>query len=105
MSGLTSAAVLARCGYTVLVLEQHFVAGGGTHEYDLGGFRFDAGLHYTIPWSGPLLRLAAGPAAPRVEFKKMGIEDGTFDRIVLGDAPPFMIKHHEAHLAELRRMF
>jgi hypothetical protein len=74
-------------------------------SYDLEGYRFDAGLHYTIPWSGPLLRVAAGAAAPRVEFKKMGEPDGTFDKIVLGDSAPFFIKHHEAHLSELRKMF
>jgi glycine/D-amino acid oxidase-like deaminating enzyme len=30
MSGLTCAAVLSRMGQTVLVLEQHYVAGGGS---------------------------------------------------------------------------
>lgn len=74
MSGLTCAAVLSRCGYRVVVLEQHDRAGGGTHMYDFQGFHFDAGLHYTIPWSGPLLGLAAGASAPKVEFKKMGEE-------------------------------
>lgn len=105
MSGLTCAAVLARCGFSVLVLEQHDRAGGATHMYDLGGYRFDAGLHYTIPLSGPLLRLAAGKDSNIVEFKKMGENDGTFDKIVLGNDPPFLMKHHEAHMADLRRLF
>jgi all-trans-retinol 13,14-reductase len=105
MSGLTSAAVLARCGQRVLVLEQHDRCGGGTHMYDLEGYRFDAGLHYTIPWSGPLLSVAAGASAPKVVFEKMGEPDGTFDKIVIGDKPAFHIKHHEAHLTELRKLF
>ena len=111
MSGLTSAAILARLGHHVLVLEQHDRAGGATHMYDLGAgggsgtYRFDAGLHYTIPLSGPLLHLAAGSDAPTVTFAKMGESDGTFDKIVLGNDKPFSIKHHEAHMAELRRLF
>jgi hypothetical protein len=36
MSGLTAAAVLARAGRVVLVLEQHTQTGGGTHSYTLG---------------------------------------------------------------------
>jgi len=58
MSGLTCATILSRLGNKVLVLEQHpDVAGGGTHSFDLKGFRFDSGLHYTVPWSVPLLAL------------------------------------------------
>ena len=33
------------------------------------------------------------------------MQDGTFDKIVLGDSQPFLIKHHEAHLGALRAMF
>ena len=52
LSGLSCAAVLSRMGKRVLVLEQHDIAGGGTHEFTLGsGFRFDSGLHYVPPWS------------------------------------------------------
>ena len=51
MSGLSCAAILARLGKKVLVLEQHpDTAGGGTHGFDLKGYRFDSGLHYTVPW-------------------------------------------------------
>ena len=56
MSGLTCAAVLSRMGQTVLVLEQHYVAGGGSHMFELkGGLRFDSGLHYLVPYSGLLM--------------------------------------------------
>ena len=35
----------------------------------------------------------------------MGIEDGTFDWVVLGDEPPFGIKIGETHIKELFEMF
>lgn len=38
--------LLSRAGYKVLVLEQHDVAGGGTHTFVDRGFEFDTGLHY-----------------------------------------------------------
>ncbi len=106
MSGLTCAAVLSRMGQRVLVLEQHYVAGGGTHMFQLaGGHKFDSGLHYLVPYSGHLLWLAAGGKEMPVRFERMGEPDGTFDRIVLGDDPPFAIKHDEAHLPDLFALF
>ena len=46
MGGLTAAALLARIGKKVLLLEQHDVLGGCTHTFDENGFEFDTGLHY-----------------------------------------------------------
>ena len=45
MGGLTTAALLAKNGKRVLVLEQHDVAGGNTHTFEEKGFEFDTGLH------------------------------------------------------------
>lgn len=106
MSGLTCAAVLSRMGQRVLVLEQHYVAGGGTHMFQLkGGLHFDSGLHYAVPYSGHLLWLATGSDEMPVRFEPMGEPDGTFDRIALGDEPPFAIKHGEAHLPDIYARF
>jgi all-trans-retinol 13,14-reductase len=48
IGGLTVAALLAkRQGQRVLVLEQHFTAGGFTHTFERKGkFHWDVGLHY-----------------------------------------------------------
>lgn len=48
IGGLTVAALLAKLqGKRVLVLEQHFKAGGFTHEFERKGkFHWDVGLHY-----------------------------------------------------------
>jgi phytoene dehydrogenase-like protein len=46
IGGLACAAALARCGRRVLVLEQHWLAGGLTQSFSREGFTWDVGLHY-----------------------------------------------------------
>jgi len=46
IGGLACAAALSRSGRKVLVLEQHFIAGGLTQTFSRQGFRWDVGLHY-----------------------------------------------------------
>ena len=43
---MKTAALLAKVGKRVLVLEQHYIAGGTTHSFEDKGFEFDTGLHY-----------------------------------------------------------
>lgn len=45
MGGMTTAAFLAKLGRRVLVLEQHYVAGGFTHEFKRPGYHWDVGVH------------------------------------------------------------
>ncbi|XP_078671245.1 all-trans-retinol 13,14-reductase-like [Branchiostoma floridae x Branchiostoma belcheri] len=44
--GLTTAAILAKSGKKVLVLEQHGKPGGCSHTFGLKGLQFDSGIHY-----------------------------------------------------------
>lgn len=44
--GLTAAVALANAGQKVLVVEQHYVAGGWCHSFTLQGYRFSPGVHY-----------------------------------------------------------
>ena len=46
MGGLSVAAILAKTGKKVLVLEQHDQAGGCCHTFIDKGFEFDTGIHY-----------------------------------------------------------
>jgi len=113
MGGLSCAAILARRGHKVMVLEQHDdVAGGGTHQFDLQGYRFDSGLHYTVPWSVPIFALtclkSVDDACP---FDLMGDENNVVDKIYLrnpeessaaaSQVKSFNMKHKEAHIAQL----
>jgi all-trans-retinol 13,14-reductase len=111
MGGLSCAAILSRLGRKVLVLEQHEdVAGGGTHQFDLNGYRFDSGLHYTVPWSVPVFQLTCLKSESEVTpFDLMGDEQDVVDKIYLRQpdavnekaAQPFNMKHKEKHLAQL----
>eukprot|EP00466_Bigelowiella_natans_P004893 jgi/Bigna1/43354/e_gw1.77.8.1 len=91
--GLACGALLARSGRRVLVLEQHYIAGGCLHTFDEKGFEFDTGLHYIgkVKKYGTLLGLAAGSS---LDFKQTGSkEDGyTYDRLVFSDADHFDLK-------------
>ncbi|MCB1704214.1 MAG: NAD(P)/FAD-dependent oxidoreductase [Halioglobus sp.] len=46
IGGLTTAACLSKAGKKVLVLEQHYTAGGFTHSYARNGYEWDVGVHY-----------------------------------------------------------
>ncbi|MCB9508139.1 MAG: NAD(P)/FAD-dependent oxidoreductase [Myxococcales bacterium] len=45
MGGMTTAALLAKVGRRVLVLEQHYEPGGFTHTFQRKGWRWDVGVH------------------------------------------------------------
>jgi len=113
MAGLSCASTLSAAGQRVLVLERHEVVGGGAHTYAVdgkSGWKFDSGLHYTIPQAAALLALAAGRARSPVAVERMGermAEGNVYDRIVLagsGDAE-LRIATDKQVLAELKRRF
>lgn len=45
MGGMTAAALLAKLGRRVLVLEQHYIPGGFTQTFKRPGYRWDVGVH------------------------------------------------------------
>ncbi len=85
MGGLTTAACLAKCGQKVLVLEQHYTAGGFTHTYARKGYEWDVGVHYIGEVHRPhsvLRRIFDYISDGKLQWAQMG---DVYDRIYLGD--------------------
>ncbi|XP_023348959.1 putative all-trans-retinol 13,14-reductase isoform X2 [Eurytemora carolleeae] len=55
IGGLTTAALLAKSGKRVLVLEQHDQAGGCCHSFIDKGYEFDVGIHYIGQLNSPTI--------------------------------------------------
>ena len=74
LGGLSSAAVLSKAGYKVVVLEQHDVIGGATHTFEDGGYEFDVGIHYLggemDSFLSPVRRLFAAVSDGQLEWSK-----------------------------------
>jgi phytoene dehydrogenase-like protein len=85
IGGLTAAACLSSLGYKVLVLEQHYTAGGFTHSYSRNGYEWDVGVHY-IGDVGVKTTLARRLfdfiSGDQLQWQAM---DPCYDRIHLGD--------------------
>lgn len=75
VGGLTTAALLAKEGKKVVVLEQHDIAGGNLHTFTQSGYEFDTGLHYVGGQIGdkkaPLRRQLDYVTDGKVEWEKM----------------------------------
>ena len=83
MGGLTTAAILAKTGKSVLVLEQHDQAGGSCHTFIERGFEFDVGIHYIGEMNtGNINRVLVD------ELSESGLEwvrlEDNYDTVVLG---------------------
>lgn len=53
LAGLCCAALLARYGYSVTVVESHYLPGGAAHSFRVGGYTFDAGPSFHMGLSDP----------------------------------------------------
>jgi all-trans-retinol 13,14-reductase len=85
LGGLSSAGLLARRGYRVLVVDQHYVAGGNATIFKRKGYEFDVGLHYIGGCSpnGPIPRIMRATGAAATQFEEL--DPGGFDTLVFPD--------------------
>lgn len=85
LGGLTTAALLAKAGKKVLVLERHYTAGGFTHSFKRKGYEWDVGVHYIgdvhKPHS-PLRRVFDTITDGQLKWAKM---DAVYDSMVFPD--------------------
>lgn len=105
IGGLTTAALLAKLGKRVCVLEQHYTAGGYTHSYEREGYEWDVGVHYIgevhKPWSA-IRRIFDVISDGKLEWAPM---DARYDRIVIGDKTYDYVAGREEFKAEMKQHF
>ena len=105
LGGLTSAAVLSKAGFKVVVLEQHDVIGGATHTFEDGGFEFDVGIHYLggemDTWLSPVRRLWAAVSDNKLEWTYCDPNFDVCHNASSGESIPFCGKaaDNEARIA------
>ncbi len=84
MGGLTAAALLARSGRRVAVLEAHDTTGGYAHTFSMGKFRFCAQVHYVFgcaPGESIHTALSELDLLDAVRFRRLDPEG--FDHVVV----------------------
>lgn len=93
MGGMTTAALLAKTGKKVLVLEQHYVPGGYTHAFRRQGFTWDVGVHLVgeVTDNTASGRLLEHLTEGRLSWEPLG---ATYDSFWFPDAEPFHFPDH-----------
>jgi len=105
IGGMTTAACLAELGKRVLVLEQHYTAGGFTHSYARNGYEWDVGVHYIGDVGAPhtmVRRLFDFISGGQLAWAPM---DDHFDRIFLGEESFDLVATPAKYRAELLKHF
>ena len=86
ISGLTVASLLAKFGKKVLVLEQHYVAGGSTHVFEEDGIEHETGYHYigNVHKRQVLFDILSDK---KIEWCQLGEEtkEKIYDEIIIGE--------------------
>ena len=86
IGGLTTASLLAKSGKRVLVLEQHYVAGGSTHVFEENGIEHETGYHYigNVNKRKEIFNIITDT---EIEWCQLGSENEQkiYDEIIVGD--------------------
>ncbi|PWI31040.1 FAD-dependent oxidoreductase [Flavobacteriaceae bacterium LYZ1037] len=85
MGGLATAAILAKEGQRVLVLERHYTAGGFTHVFKRKGYEWDVGIHYigeVQRENSMLKKLFDYVSDGELKWADMG---DVYDRVIIGN--------------------
>lgn len=105
MGSLTTAALLAKEGKKVLVLERHYVAGGFTHVFKRKGYEWDVGIHYigeVQNLNSPIRKMFDYVSDNNLKWADMG---DIYDRIVIGDKTYDFVKGVENFKNKLNSYF
>ncbi|XP_042326919.1 all-trans-retinol 13,14-reductase-like [Sceloporus undulatus] len=104
IGGLSVAAVLAKAGKRILVLEQHRKAGGCCHTFQEKGFEFDVGIHYVgqMHKNGMLRVIMDQLTNGHLDWVQL---EDPYDIITLGDKDYTLYCGKKAFGEELERQF
>ena len=105
IGGLTAAACLSKLGKKVVVLEQHYTAGGFTHSYDRNGYEWDVGVHYIGDMGAKhtmARRLFDYVTDDQLEWAAM---DPVYDRLFIGDRQIDLVAGPKAFADNLKQQF
>lgn len=105
IGGMSVSAILAKAGKKVLLLEQHYVAGGYTHSFKRKGYVWDAGLHYIgkVNDENGLIRKSYNYISDG-QLKWTALDD-VYDRAVFGHEEFEFVKGRSAQKANLKKYF
>ena len=104
IGGLTTAVGLSKMGKKVLVLEQHYTAGGFTHAYSRKGYEWDVGVHYIGDVGYPTMSRKLFDFISNGNLKWAAM-DKNYDRIFLGGESFNFIAGKAAFAAEMKNNF
>lgn len=105
MGGLTTAAILAKAGKKILVLERHYTAGGFTHTFKRKNYEWDVGIHYIGAVNKPtrtLRRLFDYVSDGKLEWADMG---EVYDRVIFGEKEYLFVKGRENWKRQMKEYF
>lgn len=105
MGSLTTAAILAKEGQRVLVLERHYTPGGFTHVFKRRGYEWDVGIHYIGEVQRPnsaIKRMFDYISNGQLKWADMG---EVYDRIILGDQHYDLVKGVKNYITQLATYF
>lgn len=105
MGSLTTAAILAKEGKRVIVLERHYTAGGFTHVFKRKGYEWDVGIHYIGEMHrerSAMKKLFEYITEGELEWADMG---EVYDRIFVGDQSFDFVKGVSNWKAKMKSYF
>ena len=105
MGALSTAAILAKQGHSVLILERHYTPGGFTHVFKRRGYEWDVGIHYIGEMQREqslLKQLFDYISNSELKWADMG---DVYDKIIIGNKSYNLVKGVENFKAQLIRYF
>ncbi len=105
IGGMSVAAILAKAGRRVLLLEQHYIPGGYTHTFKRKEYEWDVGLHYIgqVQKKDSFIRKAFDYISDG-QLKWVALDD-IYDRAIFGQEEFEFVNGRAPQKAQLKKYF